>query len=74
MLITTADILTELGHGSRTCPEEKMEKEKPTITCANCNNEGHRARDCAEPRKSNKRECKNCGKEGRTYTVDCYPI
>jgi hypothetical protein len=61
--------MTELGHGSRACPEEKMEKEKVTITCANCNNEGHRARDCGEPRKSGNRGCKNCGQEGHIAKV-----
>ena len=30
----------QLGHGSRQCPEEKVEKEKPVITCANCGNTG----------------------------------
>lgn len=41
-----------------------MEKAKLVITCANCNNEGHYARDCSEPRKTGKRGCKNCGNDG----------
>jgi len=46
------------------CTEDKVEKEKTVIMCANCNNKGHRARDCTEPRKTGKRGCKNCGQEG----------
>lgn len=30
----------QLGHGSRACPEEKEEKAKTVISCANCNEEG----------------------------------
>lgn len=29
-----------LGHGSKSCPEEKEEKPKQVITCANCSEEG----------------------------------
>ena len=50
----------------KNCPEEKREREqKDAITCANCNNEGHRARDCPEPRKTSRgKGCRNCGQEG----------
>lgn len=30
----------QLGHGSKTCPEEKEERVKTVITCANCSEEG----------------------------------
>lgn len=54
-----------LGHGSKSCPEERVEKEQLTIKCANCNEEGHRARDCGQARKTaGKRGCRNCGQEG----------
>lgn len=50
----------------KNCPEEKREREqKAAIMCANCNNEGHRARDCPEPRKTSRgKGCRNCGQEG----------
>lgn len=42
-----------------------MEKDiKIKIMCANCDEEGHRARDCPNPRKSRGGGCKNCGQEG----------
>jgi hypothetical protein len=52
-----------LGHGSKKCPEERQEVEKTVISCANCNEEGHRARDCLQARKEPRgpRACKNCG-------------
>lgn len=38
----------ELGHTSKTCTQEKVDRnaEKPKISCYNCGNEGHRIRDC----------------------------
>lgn len=35
------------------------------ISCANCNEEGHRSRDCPQERKKDRgpRTCKNCGSE-----------
>ncbi|OAA58940.1 zinc knuckle transcription factor [Niveomyces insectorum RCEF 264] len=35
----------ELGHISRNCPVERETPEKPTVTCYNCGEEGHRVRD-----------------------------
>ena len=32
--------------------------------CGNCDEEGHRIRDCVAPRKTGGRACKNCGQEG----------
>ncbi|KAI0100171.1 hypothetical protein GGR51DRAFT_373706 [Nemania sp. FL0031] len=37
---------SELGHISKNCPQEKMEKERVVITCVNCQQPGHRMRDC----------------------------
>ncbi|KAK3678971.1 hypothetical protein LTR78_001424 [Recurvomyces mirabilis] len=53
----------ELGHGSKSCPEEKQENNKIVVTCANCSEDGHRARDCSAPRKTGKKGCRNCGSE-----------
>ena len=36
----------ELGHSSKFCTEEKVEKEVVKIECSNCGGEGHRIRDC----------------------------
>jgi hypothetical protein len=37
----------ELGHTSRSCPQEKMENaDRVVIKCFNCDSEGHRVRDC----------------------------
>jgi len=36
----------EIGHISKHCPQEKIEKEKRVIMCYNCGVEGHRVRDC----------------------------
>ncbi|KAI2625824.1 hypothetical protein GGR54DRAFT_516185 [Hypoxylon sp. NC1633] len=36
----------ELGHISKRCAQEKVEKERPTISCYNCGMPGHRVRDC----------------------------
>jgi hypothetical protein len=40
----------ELGHSSKFCTQEKVEKKvQPIVTCHNCGNEGHRIRDCRFP-------------------------
>lgn len=57
------DFVAEMGHGSKQCSEEKAERASTAIMCANCSNEGHYARDCAEPRKTGKKGCRNCGDE-----------
>ncbi|PHH66920.1 hypothetical protein CDD81_5272 [Ophiocordyceps australis] len=59
----------ELGHISKYCPKEKVIFERPKIICSNCNLEGHRIRDCKEPRKD-KFACRNCGKSGHK-AADC---
>lgn len=39
----------EVGHISKSCPEEKREvANSMAITCYNCNEVGHRVRDCEE--------------------------
>ncbi|KAJ0164470.1 DNA-binding protein HEXBP [Colletotrichum tanaceti] len=53
----------ELGHISKSCPQDAMEKARVTITCYNCGEEGHRVRDCPTPR-VDKFACKNCGQSG----------
>lgn len=67
MASNTANVsFTELGHNSKACTEEKRDVEKVLITCSNCNEEGHRMRDCPADRKvrGGARTCKNCGEEG----------
>ncbi|TGJ78778.1 hypothetical protein E0Z10_g9983 [Xylaria hypoxylon] len=59
----------ELGHISKNCPQEKMEKERVVIMCFNCNEPGHRMRDCLQQR-VDKFACKNCGKGGHK-AADC---
>ncbi|EKJ77187.1 hypothetical protein NXS19_003837 [Fusarium pseudograminearum] len=60
----------ELGHVSKFCTQEKMERtDGPKISCYNCGADGHRVRDCPEPR-IDKNACKNCGKSGHKV-ADC---
>ncbi|KAL6921944.1 hypothetical protein ACHAP8_008803 [Fusarium lateritium] len=60
----------ELGHISKYCTQEKMERaDAPKIACYNCGADGHRVRDCPEPR-VDKNACKNCGQSGHKV-ADC---
>ncbi|GAP83159.2 putative zinc knuckle transcription factor protein [Rosellinia necatrix] len=59
----------ELGHISKNCPQEKMEKERVVIMCFNCTQPGHRMRDCRQKR-VDKFACKNCGQGGHK-AADC---
>ncbi|KAJ4157316.1 hypothetical protein NW754_008962 [Fusarium falciforme] len=60
----------ELGHISKYCTQEKAERtDAPKISCYNCGGEGHRVRDCPEPR-VDKFACKNCGQSGHKAS-DC---
>ncbi|KAI1763948.1 hypothetical protein GGR53DRAFT_339232 [Hypoxylon sp. FL1150] len=36
----------ELGHISKRCPQEKVERERLAVMCYNCDQPGHRVRDC----------------------------
>ena len=50
----------ELGHVARACPEEASEVlERVQVKCVNCEEIGHRARDCPTPR-VDKFACRNC--------------
>jgi len=55
----------ELGHIRKHCKQEQPERpsHQPEITCVNCKETGHRARDCTKAR-FNPHECRNCHKEG----------
>ncbi|KAI3322455.1 hypothetical protein HD806DRAFT_126037 [Xylariaceae sp. AK1471] len=44
--LTKCTNCSELGHIAKSCPHEKMEKERVVITCFNCQETGHRVRDC----------------------------
>ncbi|CEI67061.1 unnamed protein product [Fusarium venenatum] len=60
----------ELGHISKYCTQEKMERtDAPKIACYNCGADGHRVRDCPEPR-VDKNACKNCGQSSHKV-ADC---
>lgn len=50
----------EMGHTSRGCKEERTIIERVEVKCVNCNEAGHRARDCTQPRRD-KYGCRNCG-------------
>lgn len=54
-----------LGHTQKSCPEEKMEKERAQVQCYNCDSVGHRVRDCPNPR-PDKFACRNCKKSGHS--------
>ncbi|OAR01454.1 hypothetical protein LLEC1_06477 [Akanthomyces lecanii] len=53
----------EIGHISKHCTQEKVVREVKGQTCYNCGADGHRVRDCSEPRKD-RFACRNCGKSG----------
>lgn len=55
-----ADDPLELGHTTRGCPEEAGERtDRVEVKCVNCEEVGHRARDCPTPRVDNF-ACRNC--------------
>ncbi|KAI9643994.1 hypothetical protein NHQ30_007346 [Ciborinia camelliae] len=54
---------SELGHISKHCTEEAGESERVQVQCFNCNEVGHRVRDCPIPRED-KFACRNCKKSG----------
>ena len=56
MLIRTA---IGLGHISKHCTEEREEREQVQIKCIICEEIGHRARDCKQPR-VDPNACRNC--------------
>jgi len=54
----------ELGHISKNCTQEFMEPtDQPSISCSNCNEAGHRLRDCTKPR-VDPNVCRNCKRPG----------
>jgi hypothetical protein len=62
--LTRCSNCSEVGHISKNCPQEKIERtDKPIIQCYNCGEVGHRVRDCKVERKD-RFGCKNCGKSG----------
>ena len=56
---TVTYIWTELGHIAKACPQEKVEREQLGVKCVNCEEVGHRARDCKQARKD-RFACRNC--------------
>lgn len=54
-------VILEVGHIRKNCKEERNENvERVEIKCSNCDEVGHRVRDCKVKRKY-KRGCRNCG-------------
>ena len=53
---------SELGHMTRSCPQEKMINDRAEVKCALCDQVGHRVRDCTEERKKpgGPKECRVC--------------
>ncbi|KAK4945981.1 hypothetical protein LTR10_014783 [Elasticomyces elasticus] len=52
-----------IGHKSKACTEEKMEKEQVKVQCHLCGEDGHRVRDCTQERRKAGRACKICESE-----------
>ena len=51
----------ELGHIAKSCTEDARERsDKVEVRCVNCDDVGHRVRDCPKPRKD-RFACRNCG-------------
>ena len=40
---------SEMGHITKSCPQERLNEPTATIKCYNCDEEGHRVRDCKKP-------------------------
>ncbi|MCJ1397213.1 hypothetical protein MMC11_000405 [Xylographa trunciseda] len=59
----------ELGHISKSCPQEKVEREQLGVKCVNCEEVGHRARNCTQARKD-RFACRNCNQSGHA-AADC---
>ena len=58
--IGEANVDTELGHTTRGCPEEAFDNpDKVEVKCVNCEEVGHRARDCTVAR-TDRFACRNC--------------
>ena len=59
--------IKEMGHISRSCKEDRALIERVEVKCVNCSAVGHRARDCAEPRRD-QFACRNCGYNAGPYS------
>jgi hypothetical protein len=47
------------------CKQERDDTStRIVVRCFNCNEEGHRSRDCKKPRSDRRRTCRNCNQPG----------
>ncbi|KAI9712218.1 MAG: hypothetical protein M1812_006953 [Candelaria pacifica] len=76
MVVDRQVIKCELGHSAKFCPEDKATIERVEVKCVNCEEVGHRARDCTKER-YDRFACRNCKKSGHTaaefghFAKDC---
>lgn len=52
-------LFSEMGHTGRDCKEERTTVEETVLKCFNCDEEGHRTRDCTAVR-VDRYACRNC--------------
>lgn len=57
--------VSEMGHIAKSCPEELGEIERTVVKCVNCDEVGHRVRDCDKIR-PDRFACRNCKESGHT--------
>lgn len=60
MKADSLDLAIGMGHTTKACPEEAPEiGQQSAVKCYNCDEEGHRVRDCPKAR-IDRFSCRNC--------------